>query len=79
MAHGGGPHLLIFCIESLHNLPSIWNNSDSVAGNNNDHYIRTNAGQLNLTLAQGLLQEQTMRKQMHIIPFITSFFSLLPY
>ena len=59
MTNGGGPHLLIFPIESLHNLPSIWNNSDSVAGNNNDHYIHTNAGQLNLPLAQGLLQEQS--------------------
>ena len=59
MAHGVSSHLLIFSTESLRNLPSIWNNSDSVAGNNNDHYIHTNAGQLNLTLAQGLLQEQS--------------------
>ena len=71
--------LLMFCPESLGNLPSIWYNSDSMAGDNDDHYIHTNAGQLNLTLAQGLLQVQSMRERTPSSYFITSFLSLLPY
>ena len=58
MAQNHNPHLFIFSIESLSYLPSVWNNSDSVAANNYDHNIHTNAGQLNLTLSQGLLEEK---------------------